>query len=301
MECGIKSLIETKMTCPICRNLQDFSWGKNEVYLPVIDYVVDNNIYKMVYKIIDNNQNDLQYNNYMLERAILTENIKILEFLDDIDNEEYNDQPTQTSINLYSYILEHKKYKVMEYYAVNGNQITVNVLLLFAIQKTDLFAIMYLIYKFGADVHRENDGLNMLSYAVRTGSIEIITYLIHDCVMDVHFNDNSAIRESFLNGDYEIQKLCIDNVVDLDSIVINTEQYLYYKAHICNIRALIIENAVKKAGGEIFSILICNTCIYDKNVMELLEFFYKKLQSYDKKIKERNAVDFDVNTVLHND
>jgi hypothetical protein len=272
MECGIKSLlIEDDMTCPICRNLQDFRWGKDQVYFPVLSYIVDHSLDKMIYEFLD--MNDVRYNDHMIEHAILTENIDMLELIEQrIHNEEHvNDHIVKIHISKLPFTIRNKKYKVMKYYANSDKQIR-DALLFHAVMQSDLYAIMCLIYKFDADINKEYDDLSLLCYAIRTHSIEIVSYLLHDCCMDVHANDNRAIKNALDEGIYGIKRLCLENIVDHN--------------HSDNVRALIIEHTIDEVGSRLFGRFICCTSIDDKNVLELFELLNTKINSAYKFINE---------------
>jgi hypothetical protein len=297
MECGIKSLlIEDDMTCPICRNLQDFGWGKDEVYFPVVSYIIDHGIEKMILKFLD--MNDMRYNHYMIEHTILTENIDMLELIEQyiLHEEHDNDHILEVYIPKLIFTIRNKKYNVMEYYA-NGDKQRRDALLFHAVMQSDLYAIMCLIYKFDADINKEYDDLSLLCYAIRTHSIEIVSYLLHDCRMDVHANDNCSIKDALDEGGYDIQKLCLENIVDPNhSDNIGNEHD--YKNKIINVRALIIEHAMKKVGNRMFSRIICNTSINDKNVPELFEFFYEKINLVNKS-DEDDGQWYELNSTTH--
>jgi hypothetical protein len=266
ISCGVKALIEIDMKCSLCRNMQDFSLGKNGVYFPIIEYFIDNNIYKRLENFID--INDSTNNDYMVKHAILTENITMLEHLHNLSM--YN-------INIFNFIMENRKYKVLEYYAKSSaNQDEINIILWHAIKKTDLYAIMYLVYEFKADIYNINDGLSMLCYAVKSNSFEIVSYFIHDLGIDVHAYDNIAIITAVTESNDDIVRLCLENLADPNHPN-NSDIKLELERELNDVRALIVQNAIKKLGSDVYSKIIINTCVCKFSMIELFEFFKEKI------------------------
>jgi hypothetical protein len=283
MECGVKSLIETHMHCPMCRSQQNLTWGKAGVYFPMLEYAIDNDMHGFISIIHGHNLTDLTHNNHILEYSILTENISMLKLIhnlsipDDSDDEYDEDDLFQTSVDKYYFTIQEKKYKVLEHYAKARSKCDINELLLHGIMQSNLYVIMYMIYEFGANLHNKpTGGRDMLYHAIRVGSFEIVSYLIHDRSMkvytyDIMSFDKSAISYAFNCGNYDIIKLCIQSTLNTKPIHSNKPKH----EKVINIlRLLIIKKAIKKLGNSLFSIVICNMDIYKLPIMELFELFY---------------------------
>lgn len=276
IECGVKSLIETDMSCPICRNKQDFSWGKSGVYIPVIEYVIDHKYYEFLSNFIDTDGNN---NDQIMQHTILTENLDMLKHLHSLNG-------FHNKLKYINIILENRKYKALEWYAkISVHQDEINNLLCYAITNSDMFAIMYLIYEFKADIYSEIDGLSMLCYAVRTNSFEIVSYLIHDLCIDVHTYDNIAIKTALSDSSDEIVRLCLENMSN-PSHPNNADMKSELEDDVEHVRELIIQNAIKKLDSVTFSKIISKTCIHPMIALQLFEFFRKQIM--DREIIPEN-------------
>lgn len=267
--CGAKSLIETKLTCPLCRNLQNFPICVDGVYHKLMEHFIDNKSIDIITDILKKSHECI---NYMLEYSTLSGNYEILYDLEKYI-EENNEIIDITLSNTVRLAVKCKQYIIIEYYIEKGYK---DELLLYAIQEMDLRIIMYLIHHSNSDPYFRYDDVNLLSYAIRTGSIEIVTYLLYNCGVDVHIDDNQAIIEALGTNNYEMQKLLLENVVD-PYHPDNTEHQEAYEIVIHNVRSLMIEYWITKIGISLFSRIIGGDyCINDKSLLELFESLHEK-------------------------
>ena len=267
IECGVKSLTEIGMICPLCRNVQEFTLCKSGVYFPVIEFLIDQNNYEFLENFIDYNNSGVENRNHIYKYCILTENIDMLHLF--TTNQEFG-----IDFDVFDFILENKKYKVLEYYVpilISIHIHKIDELLWVAIEKADMFVIMYLIYKFKANIYNEV-GYSMLSDAIKSDNFEIVSYLIYNLGMVVITPNHSAIKTALKEDNYNIIKLCIGSIgdpKDPDNAIIKSE----IEFEVNEARAAIIEHAIKKLGAGTFSRNINTSCIHDMSTLELFEHF----------------------------
>lgn len=264
IECCIKAFIELDMKCPLCRNVHNFTWGRSDVYRPVILYVIDNKYYDF----LNNFGNTIDNNDTMVEYAILTENIDALQHLNSLNDFE-------TDFNLPKIIIENRKFEVMKWYAKSSvYQGATDDLLKYAIINSDMFAIMYLIYEFNADIYK--DVGMCIVYAVQSKSVEIMSYLIHELNIDVHAYNNLAISTALSGDNSDIVRLCLENMAD-PGHPNNSDIKSELEDVVEHVRELIIQNAIQRLSGVNFSKIIIKTCIHSMNAVELFELLSKEI------------------------
>ena len=264
IECCIKAFIELDMNCPLCRNVHNFAWGRIDVYKPVIMFVIDNKYYSFLNNFIDS----IDINDTILEYAILTENIDAMRYLNSLYNFE-ND------INIHDFIIKNRKFKVIEWCAKNSKD-AADDLLKYAIMNTDMFAIMYLIYEFKADIYKNIE--ECIVYGA-SKDVEIMAYLIYGLNIDIYMYNNLAFITALADDNYDVVRLCLKNMAD-PNYHNNSDIKSELENKVSHVPELIIQNAIRKLGFFAAIKVITKMCIHYMDELELFEVLLKEIDHY---------------------